>query len=158
MVGELSTNEVEMINGFAYLHPGAQREAKDYLQFLLQKQYRQEVKAAVFHNKLLHNLFQSLLHLVEKEDFDLEMVKRRIKQLKELYYNLFEQVHGRYSELVTELDSNETVREFGRIAFENVQLAINSGNLTLIRLEIVDFYQSYCMLGKKKDTRQIMAV
>jgi hypothetical protein len=154
----MSINEIEILNGYLYLHPKAQKEARDYLRYLLCKQYQREVKLTVFSSKLLHNLFQSLLFIVKKEDFDIEMVGRRVAEMKDVYYGLFEQVHQKYSEFVCELDSNEIVREFGRNAFENVGQAIRGGNLMVTRLEIIDFYQDYCKLGQKKDLRQIVAV
>ncbi|MDR1616280.1 MAG: hypothetical protein LBR98_04650 [Syntrophomonadaceae bacterium] len=158
MVGKMSIDEAEILSGYWYLHPKAQREVQDYLRYLLCKQYQREVKLTVFNNRLLHNLFQNLLSVVEKEDFDIGMAERRIAEIKEIYYGLFEQVHQKYSEFVCELDSNEIVREFGRNAFENVGQAMRGGNLLVIRLEIIDFYQDYCKLSQNKELRQIIAV
>lgn len=158
MLGDITANEVEVLNAFTVLGPGGQRELKEYLRYLLSKQYKREVKVAVFQNKLLHNLFHSLIHIVEREDFDVNLVKKRVAQIKELYYGIFEQVHTRYSEMVPELDSNEVVREFGRNGFENVERALVKGNPTIIRLEIIDFYQDYYKLGQRRDAKQIVAV
>ncbi len=158
MIEGITLGEIDLINSYSVLKPAAQREIKDYLHYLLKKQYQIEVKNAVFQNKLVHNLFHSLLFLVEKEDFEIELINRRINQIKDLYYNTFSQVHSRYCELVPELDSNETVREFGRQGFKNIESALNTGNLTLIRLEIIDFHLSYCKLGNKKELRQFVAV
>lgn len=158
MLGDFTNEEVELLNAFTALRPGGQREIKDYMRYVLGKQYKREVKVAVFNNKLLQNLFHSLLHIVEKEDFDLILVSKRVAQLKELYYAIFEQVHSRYAELVPELDSNEVVREFARTGFENLNTALVKGNQEMIRLEIVDFYQEYNKLAQKRDARQIVAV
>ncbi|MEN6350097.1 MAG: hypothetical protein ABFD08_11960 [Syntrophomonas sp.] len=158
MTGDISVNEVELLNAYQILGPVGQKGLKDYLRYLLYKQYKREVIAAVFHNKLLHNLFHSLLHIVEKDDFDIQHVAKRIRQIKELYYGLFEQVHQRYSEVVEDLDSSEVVREFARTGFENIEKAICGEKITIIRFEIIDFYQGYHKLSQKKDSRNIVAV
>lgn len=158
MLSDFTANEVDLLNAYSILGPVGQRELKDYLRYVLSKQYRREVKVAVFQNKLLHNLFHSLLHLVEREEFDQETAAKRINQIKELYYGIFEQVHSRYNELVPELDSNELVREFGRCGFDNLNRAFYSGNPALIRLEIIDFYQEFNKHAQRRDARQIVAV
>ncbi len=154
----ISLIEVELINSFEVLSASAQKDLMDYMRYLLSKQYKKEVMVAVFHNKLLQNLFHSLLHIIEKEDFDILLVQKRILQIKELYYGIFEQVHVRYAELIEDLDSNEIVREFGKNSFENINQAILSENLKNIRFEILDFYQEFTKLSKKKDARRIIAV
>lgn len=154
----ISLIEVELINSFEVLSASAQKDLMDYMRYLLSKQYKKEVMVAVFHNKLLQNLFHSLLHIIEKEDFDILLVQKRILQIKELYYGIFEQVHIRYAELIEDLDSNEIVREFGKNSFENINQAILSENLKNIRFEILDFYQEFTKLSKKKDARRIIAV
>lgn len=158
MLGDITANEVEMLNAFTALGPGGQRDLKDYTRYLLSKQYQKEVKTAVFHNKLLHNLFHSLLHIVEKDDFDINQVTKRMFQIKDLYYGIFEQVHTRYSELISDLDSNELVREFARNGFNNLEAALHKGNTTIIRLEIIDFFQDFNKHAQRRDARQIVAV
>ncbi|MDD2621053.1 MAG: hypothetical protein PHC92_10345 [Syntrophomonadaceae bacterium] len=158
MTVDITLNEVELLNAYQILGPASQKGLKDYMRYLLYKQYKREVMVAVFNNKLLHNLFHSLLHIVEKDDFDLQQVEKRVKQIKELYYGLFGQVHGRYNEVVNDLDSSEVVREFGRNGFETIEKAILSGNQTIIRFEIIDFFQGYNKLSQKKDVRNIVAV
>lgn len=158
MTGDISANEVELLNAYQILGPAGQKGLKDYLRYLLYKQYKREAMAAVFHNKLMHNLFHSLLHIVEKDDFDISQVVKRIQQIKELYYGLFEQVHQRYSEVIEDLDSSEVVREFGRTSFENIDKAIKQNNDSILRFEIIDFYQGYHKLSQKKDSRNIVAV
>lgn len=158
MFADMTANEVEFLNMLQILSASGQKELKDYLRYLLMKQYRREVMVAVFQNKLLANLFHSLMFLVERDDFDYAQVYKRVKQIKELYYGIFEQVHNRYLEVIEDLDSNEVVREFGRSSFDNLERAFNQGNPSLIRMEIIGFYQEYNNLGKKKDARQIIAV
>ncbi|MGR6835783.1 hypothetical protein [Syntrophomonas erecta] len=158
MLGDISASEIELLNSYQILGPGLQRELKEYTRYLLTRQYRRESMVAVFHNRLINNLFHSLLYMVEKDDFDFQQVRRRVMQIKELYYGIFEQVHTRYSELVEDLDSNEIVREFGRNSFENLEGALKSSNHNLIRMEVIEFYQEFGKLAKKKDARQIVAV
>lgn len=154
----ISLVEVELINSFEVLGVSAQKELMDYMRYLLTKQYKKEVMVAVFHNKLLQNLFHSLLHIIEKDDFDILLAQKRILQIRELYYGIFQQVHVRYSELIEDLDSNEIVREFGKNGFENINQAFLKENHKDIRYEILDFYQEYTKLSKKKDARRIIAV
>ena len=158
MVGEITADEIELLNAYQLIGPTGQKELKDYLRYLLIKQYKRDVMNAVFENKLLHNLFHSLLHIVERDDFDINQVEKRVKQIKELYYSLFEQIHHRYSEVVEELDSNEIVKEFGRNSFDSINLVLRKGNRNTIRIEIVEFYQQYSKLAKKYHTRKIVAV
>jgi hypothetical protein len=158
VIGDITVNEVELLNAYQVLGPSGQKGLKDYLRYLLYKQYKREAMAAVFHNKLLHNLFHSLLHLVERDDFDLMQIEKRVKQIKELYYGIFEQVHNRFAEVIDDLDSCEVIKEFGQNSFENIDKAIRSGNHIMIRFEIIDFHQSFCRLSQKRDARNIVAV
>jgi len=155
---DITAQEVEILNMLDIMTPTGVREVKEYMRYILTKQYRREVMAAVFHNKLLSNLFHSLLFLVERDDFDVAQVQKRVQQIKQIYYAIFDQVHNKYSKVVEDLDSNEVVREFGRISFENLEWAFKQGQLSLIRMEVINFYQEYNKLGKKMDARQIVAV
>jgi len=155
---DITAQEVEILNMLDIMTPTGVREVKEYMRYILTKQYRREVMAAVFHNKLLSNLFHSLLFLVERDDFDVAQVQKRVQQIKQIYYAIFDQVHNKYSKVVEDLDSNEVVREFGRISFENLERAFKQGQLSLIRMEVINFYQEYNKLGKKSDARQIVAV
>ncbi|HOQ08829.1 MAG TPA: hypothetical protein PLG09_01745 [Syntrophomonadaceae bacterium] len=158
MFSDITAQEVEILNMLDIMTPTGVREVKEYMRYILTKQYRREVMAAVFHNKLLSNLFHSLLFLVERDDFDVAQVQKRVQQIKQIYYAIFDQVHNKYSKVVEDLDSNEVVREFGRISFENLERAFKQGQLSLIRMEVINFYQEYNKLGKKRDARQIVAV
>ncbi|NLU46588.1 MAG: hypothetical protein GXX02_01220 [Syntrophomonadaceae bacterium] len=158
MFSDITAQEVEILNMLDIMTPTGVREVKEYMRYILTKQYRREVMAAVFHNKLLSNLFHSLLFLVERDDFDVAQVQKRVQQIKQIYYAIFDQVHNKYSKVVEDLDSNEVVREFGRISFENLERAFKQGQLSLIRMEVINFYQEYNKLGKKIDARQIVAV
>ncbi len=157
MAFDLSSNEVELLNAYQCLDFSRQKELKEYLRYLLCKQYRREVMVAVFQNNLFHNLFHSLLHILEGEEFDINLVSKRIYQMRELYFGVFQKIHFHYSEVVENLDSNETVREFGK-TFDNIETALYNGNETTIRLEIIEFYQQYMILSQKKDARKIVAV
>lgn len=158
MFAEMTALEIEFLNMLEIMTPSVKREVKEYMKYVLTKQYRREVMAAVFQNKLLANLFHSLIFLVERDDFDIAQVHKRVRQIKELYYAIFEQVHNRYREVIEDLDSNEVVREFGRVSFENLEQAFKQGQPSVIRMEVVNFHQEYNKLGKKKDARQIVAV
>ena len=158
MFWEITAREIELLNALSVLNSSAQREMEDYLRYLLCKQYKREVMASVFHNQLMHSLLHSLLHLVEREDYAIEQVEKRMRQINELYFGLFEQVHNKYSELISDLDSNELVKELGHNSFENIKRACLMGNRNSIRLEIVEFYESYNRFAKKKDSRKIVAV
>lgn len=158
MFGDITANEIELLNAYFLLGPTAQKELKDYLRYQLSKQYKKEVMYAVFNNQLIHSLLHSLLHLVEREEFDINQVQKRVQQIKDLYFGIFEHVHNKYSEHIEELDSNEIVKDFGRISFENISNACSSGNRTTIRLEIVELYEGYNKLSRKKDARRIVAV
>lgn len=158
MFAEMTAAEIELLNMLELLNPSGKREVREYTRYVLTKQYRREVMAAVFQNKLLVNLFHSLIYLVERDEFDIAQVQKRVRQIKELYYAIFDQVHNRYLQVIDDLDSNEVVREFGRISFENLDQAFKQGNLAVIRMEVVNFHQEYNKLGKKKDARQIVAV
>lgn len=158
MFGDISSNEVELLNAYGILGHTAQRELKDYLRYLLCKQYKKEIMAAVFNNQLIHSILHNLLHIVERDEFDISQVEKRADQIREVYFGIFEQVHCKYAEQVEELDSNEMVKDFGRNSFENIKWACNSGNRIMIRLEIVDFCESFDKLARKKDARKIVAV
>jgi hypothetical protein len=158
VTGEIGIQEIELLNAYQVLMPSVRKELNDYLRYLLCKQYKRDAMIAVFHNKLLHNMMHSLLHLVEREDLDREQVARRIMQIKELYYGLFEQVHSKYSEYVDELDSNEVITGFARHSFANLERAAQADNLEMLRYEIVNFYQEFHKLSQRKDARNIVAV
>ncbi len=158
MFGDITTNEIELLNAYNLLSTPAQSELRDYLRYQLCKQYRKEVMLAVFNNQLIHSLLHSLLHLVERDEFDINQVQKRVLQIKELYFGIFEQIHCKYSERIEELDSNEVVKDFGRDSFANIANACHSGNRIAIRLEIVELYEGYNKLARKKDARKIVAV
>lgn len=158
MFADITAGDIEIINMLELLTPSGTREVREYTRYVLVKQYRREVMVAIFQNKLLANLLHSIIFLVERDDFDIVPLQKRLSQIKELYYAIFEQVHNRYLEVVDDLDSNEVVREFGRISFENLEEAFKQGNPTVIRREVINFQQEYNKLGKKKDARQIVAV
>lgn len=158
MFGDLTANEIELLNAYQLLGNPGQKELRDYLRYLLCKQYRREVMVAVFQNQLIHNLFHSILHMIEKDEFDTGQLSRRLKQIKELYFGIFEQVHNKYSEQVENLDSNELVKEFGKTSFENINTALLTGDKILIRVEIIDFYEQFKKLSTNKDARMIVAV
>ncbi|MGI5912255.1 MAG: hypothetical protein ACOX6E_06735 [Syntrophomonadaceae bacterium] len=158
MPGDITASEIELLNAFQILTPAYKRELKDYNRYLLCKQYKREVVTSVFQNKLLHNLFHSLIHLIEKEEVNVEQIGKRIYQIKELYYSIFEQVHCKYCELVEDLDSNEMVTAFARNSFSSLDRAIKSNNQDLLRFEVLNFYQEYNRLAKNKDGRNVIAV
>ena len=106
----------------------------------------------------MDNLLRGLVRIIEGRELDVELVTRRIKQIKELYYSTFQKVHFKYSEVVDNLDSNEIVRETGRHAFENIEQAHQSGDEELLRMEVREFYQDYKVLSRNNDSRKIIAV
>jgi hypothetical protein len=158
MFGDISTGEIELLNAFSNLNSSAQNELKDYLKYLLCKQYKKELMSAIFHNQLLNSLLQSLLHIVERDEFQIQQIEKRLSQIKELYFGIFEKTYIKYSELVDCLDSYELVKDFGNNSFNNIDRACKCSNHSLIRLEIVEFYEGYYKFAQKKDARKIMAV
>jgi len=158
MFPDMTAQDIEFLNMLEIMNPSSKKEVMEYMRYILTKQYRREVMAAVFNNKLMANLFHSLLFLVERDDFDVAQVQKRVQQIKQIYYAIFDQVHNRYREVVEDLESSEVVREFGRISFENLERAFKQGQPSVIRMEIVNFHQEYNKLAKKKDARQIVAV
>ncbi|HBQ85332.1 MAG TPA: hypothetical protein DER33_09700 [Syntrophomonas sp.] len=158
MFGEITANEIELLNAFHLLGMTGQKELKDYLRYLLCKQYRREVMVSIFQNQLIHNLFHSIMHMIEKDDYDIAQLTRRLKQIQELYFGIYEQVHNKYSEQIEYLDSIEIVKDFGKNSFENINRALLTGNTILIRIEIIDFYEGFKKLSTNKDARKIVAV
>ncbi|MDD4775841.1 MAG: hypothetical protein PHG75_04980 [Syntrophomonas sp.] len=158
MYGELDASDIELLNAISNLAPVYRKEYRDYIYYLLTKQYKRELMGAIFQNQLLHGLLQSTRHLVERDDFPASQVEKRIGQMQELYFGIFEQIHLKYSELVDGLDSHELVRDFGKLSFENLNRACRSGNCLLIRMEMMEFYQGYHRHAQKKEARKIFAV
>jgi len=158
LVGDITLQEIEILNAFEMLSLNGQRDLKDYMRYLLCKQYKRDVMVTVFHNKLLHNLFHGLLHLAEREEIDREQLGKRINQIKELYYGLFEKVHVEYTQHVDELDTNDVVASFASNGFANLERVLNGGNTEMIRYEIINFFQEYSKLAQRKDARSIVAV
>ncbi|MGI6435787.1 MAG: hypothetical protein ACOX0F_10595 [Syntrophomonadaceae bacterium] len=158
MLTDLGLDDAELLNNFHKLGPAAQRELKEYMSYLLCKQYKREVIITVFHNKLLNNLLHGLLHLIESEELDMNQIGRRVMQIKELYYALFEKVHSAYAELVEDLDGCEVVKEFGRSGFANLLQALASNKPNRVRMEVIDFYQGFDSLSRHRMARKIVAV
>ncbi|QGT99561.1 hypothetical protein SYNTR_0968 [Candidatus Syntrophocurvum alkaliphilum] len=157
-MGDITAEDIQLLNSYHTLSPTGQKELKDYTRYLLCKQYKREVMHAVFQNQIIHNLIRHLLYIVEREEFDISQVEKRVGQIKEIYYGVFEQVHNKYSELIEDLDSHELVKEFGRNSFFNIKRAIDIKNCHLIRLEVVDFSEGFNKFAKNKDARKIVAV
>jgi hypothetical protein len=154
----LTTNDIELLNSYQLLGVNGQKELNDYMRYLLCKQYRRELMVAIFQNQLIHNLCHSVLHIIEKDEFDINHLGKRIRQIKELYYGIYEQVHNKYSEHVENLDSIEVVKEFGKNSFGNIERALRTEDHILIRVEIIDFYEEFKILSKQKEARKIVAV
>ncbi|MBO8158476.1 hypothetical protein [Thermosyntropha sp.] len=158
MLAELSLKEIELLKAFQALGPVGQKECSEYIKYLLTKQYKRELMMSIFNNKLIHNLLHGLLHMVEKDDFDVIQAQKRVMQIKELYYGIFEDVHTKYTELVDDLDTNEIVREFGKNGFTSLENAFVSGDIGKIRYEVIDFFQQYEKFSQKKDIKHVVAV
>ncbi len=158
MNGDVSERELELLNGYSLLRSSAQGDFLDYMRYLLSKQYRKEVMAAIFNNRMLNNLIDDLVAMVDLEEVEVEQITKRVMQIRELYFGVFEQVHGRYCEVVENLDSNEVVKDFGRISFDNLLRALKTQDRKVISAEVFDFYQQYCMLSRKKDARRLVAI
>ncbi len=158
MKGELSLRELELLNGYSLLRSSAQGDFLDYMRYLLSKQYRKEVMAAIFNNRLLNNLIDDLVSTADIEEIEIEQIRRRVMQIRELYFGVFEQIHGRYCEVVENLDSNEVVKDFGRISFDNLLRALNTEDRKVISAEVLDFYEQYSRLSRKKDARRLVAI
>jgi hypothetical protein len=154
----VTANDIELLNSYQLLGVNGKKELKDYMRYLLCKQYRRELMVAIFQNQLIHNLCHSVLHIIEKDDFDIDHLGKRIRQIKELYYGTFEQVHYKYSEHIENLDSIEVVREFGKNSFGSIERALRSEDQILIRVEIIDFYEEFKILSLQKEARKIAAV
>jgi len=155
---DIDKSDIELLNAFSNLNIAAQKDFKDYVRYLLTKQYKRELMVAIFHNGLLHSLIQNLLHIVERDEFQISQIENRMQQVSELYFGIFEKVHCKYMALVDGLDSSELVKDFGRNSFDNINRACTSGNRLLIRMEISEFYEGYYKLAQKKDARKIVAV
>lgn len=155
---EFGLKDIEFLTHYKKLAPAAQRELLEYMRYLLCKQYKREVIVAVFHNKLLNNLLNSLIGLIQGDDINISHITRRVIQIKELYYALFEKVHNNYAELIEDLDSNEAVKEFGRNGFANLEQAISSKHISRIKMEIIEFYQGFQSLARHHRGRKIVAV
>ncbi len=158
MYEDIDASDIELLNAVSNLTPNYRKEFKDYIQYLLTKQYKKELMIAIFHNQLMHSLLQSTMQLVEREDFLITQVEKRVKQMHELYFGIFEKIHIKYSELIIGLDSYEVVRDFGRNSFDNINRACRSGNRLIIRMEINEFYEGYFKFAHKKEARKIFAV
>ncbi len=158
MYDNINASDIELFNAISNLDTTYQKEFRDYIQYLLTKQYKKELMGAIFHNQLLHSLLQSTLQLVEREDFEITQIEKRVKQMHELYFGIFEKVHLKYCEIIDGLDSSELVRDFGRNSFDNINRACLSGNRLLIRMEISEFYEGYYKFASQKGLRKIFAV
>ncbi len=158
MRGDISERELELLNGYSLLRSSAQSDFLDYMRYLLSKQYRKEVMAAIFNNRMLNSLIDDLVAMADVEEIETEHITKRVMQIRELYFGVFEQVHGRYCEVVENLDSNEVVKDFGRISFDNLLRALKTQDSKVIKAEIIDFYQQYCLLSRKKDARRLVAI
>ena len=158
MLEDLSWDEVELLNAYHVLGHSGKKELNDYLRYLLIKQYKKELVVSIFNNKLMQSLLHRLLHTVEREDFDISQIEKRVLQFKEIYFGTFEQVHCKYTELISDLDSYEVIKDFGKNSFENIMHSCSSGNRNTIRFEIIELEENFNKLARKKDARKIVAV
>jgi hypothetical protein len=158
MYNEIEKSDIELLNAFCNLNASAQKDFKDYIRYLLTKQYKRELMVAIFHNGLLHSLISSLLNIIEREEFQITQIENRMRQISELYFGIFEKVHVKYMALIDGLDSSELVKDFGRNSFDNINRACMSENRMLIRMEIAEFHEGYYKFSQKKEARNIVAV
>ncbi len=158
MFGDLSGEEVELLNAYSLLGTSGKKELREYIRYLLSKHYKQELKMSIFNNQLLHSLLHSLLHIAEREDFEIIQIEKRVLQFKEIYFAIFEQIHSKYAELVDDLDGCEMVRDFGSNSVENILQACITSNRDAVLFEVVDLSENFYKLSRKKDARKIVAV
>ena len=158
MYNDIEKSDIELFNAFCNLNTSAQKDFKDYLRYLLTKQYKRELMVAIFQNGLLHGLIQSLMNIVEREEFSISQIENRMRQINEIYFGIFEKVYCKYIALIDGLDSSELVKDFGRNSFDNINRACMSGNRMLIRMEIAEFNEGFYRFASKKDARKIVAV
>lgn len=158
MYGEINAGDIEMLNRFRNLSSTGQKELREYMRYLLCKQYKRELMISIFNNGLLHSLLQNLINLTERDDFPINQIENRLKQIQELYFGIFEKIHTKYSGLVEGLDSCELVKDFGKMSFDNIARACYSGNRLVILMEINEFYEGYYKFAKQKEYRKIIAV
>jgi len=156
--GDVSERELELLNGYTLLRESAQGDLQDYLHYLLSKQYQREVMVAVFHNRFLNNLIDDLVKMINLDGLEVGQIRKRILQIRELYFGVLEQVHRRYYEVVENLYTNEVAKDFGRCSFENLERALETQDIRLISAEVIDFYEQYNSLSKKKDARRLVAI
>lgn len=158
MFGEFSADEVELLNAYSLLGRSTKQELQDYMRYLLGKQYKKELMISIFNNQLINSLLHSLLHMVEREDFDVDQMEKRALQFKEIYFAVFEQIHNKYAELVPGLDSCEMVKDFGISSVDNILQACYANNPSSIRFETIELCENFNKFARKKDARRIVAV
>jgi len=159
MYPDVTVQEVELLNRFNLLSAEGKKELNDYLRYLLLKQYRAELYSQVLGNPLLHNGLMQAVRMCESENVELEEIVHKIRQVKQIYYQLLEKVFLKYAEAVDELYLYDSLRDWGRIGFEQVADAANKDCKEDILRELEEMLHNYRKLAVNRgDRRRIVAV
>lgn len=158
MLPDLTRQEIQLLNRFSMLTPEGRRELNNYMRFILLKQYRSDLFSQVLGNPLLFNGLQQAIRLCEREDVEVEEVVQKIRQLKFLYYQLLEKSYCKYSEILGEMLLEDSLKDWGKVCFENILDAAHTGRRELMRQELEEMVQSYNRLARREDRKKIVAV
>lgn len=158
MLPELSSQEIALINQYNLMNPQSRKEVRDYLAFVLLKQYRAEILSSVMGNGLVYNGLQQAARMCEHEDMELTDIVKKIGQVKAIIYSEIERVYLKYAEVLNDLCVEHTFIDWARIGFESIMEAAQSGNRQRLRQEINEMMEGYKRLSKREDRVRIIAV
>jgi len=155
---EHNVEEITLLNQFNLLLPEGRREVLDYLRYTLFKQYQRELHAAVFSSQPLYNALVYIAKMCEREEASVEDILAKVRQVKFIFYQQYEKVHLKYASILSELHIEDTLRDVGRLGFENIFQAAHSNRPNLIKKEVEELLEMFRKLANRKDRRRIMAV
>jgi hypothetical protein len=154
---EFSAKELALLTNYQLLNPQHRQEADAYIEFLLFRQYRDELVRQVMGNPFLLSGLSQVQRMCEREDVGLDEISQKVRQLKYMYHQLLEKVDTKYQDVLESLTLDSTVRDFGRYNLCSLTEAVDAGDRRVIGSELEEMVCVLERFKKKGEMRRTLA-
>lgn len=150
--------EMSLLNAYNLLQEEGKQEVQDYLCYTLFKQYKRELYQSVLGSQALYHGFLQVTRMCERDDVSMEDILARVKQIKYAFYQRYEKVYIKYTDVLTDLHVEDTLHQLARIGFEHILEAIHSNRKNLVKSEVEEFLEIMREFANNREKRRIVAV
>jgi hypothetical protein len=139
---------LKVLSQWSMLNSYRQRQAEEYLQFLLLQQIKSEFIVRVLQNKFLKRGLMALLAIpTDNEDYAEEVIAR-VNNLKSMFQCVFDQIYQKYEAVVNLSRLDEIITDFALDGFSYIESAAQKGCPDLIQREVKEMVETYQSLER----------